>query len=190
MAPAPSQGANYLILGSDTRAFVTNPQQAQQFGSPAQDNQINSDTMMVVHVEPNQKRTLIVSFPRDLWVNIPGQGMAKIELGLQCGAEQDHPDPASRLQHPDQPLHLGRLPELRVGGERHRDRARLLPVRGPRPGERARRAAGLHPAERRGGPLLRVLRTLQFFSTTQNAVDPRRPDRRHRADRAPAAVHP
>src|SRR6516162_9702258 len=70
VAHAPAQGANYLILGSDTRAFVTNPQQAQQFGSATQDNQVNSDTMMVVHVEPNQKKTLIVSFPRDLWVNI------------------------------------------------------------------------------------------------------------------------
>ena len=33
VAPTPAQGANYLILGSDTRAFVTNPQEAQAFGS-------------------------------------------------------------------------------------------------------------------------------------------------------------
>ena len=85
VAPAPSQGANYLILGSDTRAFVNTPQQAQQFGSQAQDSNINSDTMMVVHVEPNQKRTLIVSFPRDLWVNVPGQGMAKINSAFSQG---------------------------------------------------------------------------------------------------------
>lgn len=34
--------------------------------------------MMVVHVEPAAGRTLVVSFPRDLWVNIPGIGNAKI----------------------------------------------------------------------------------------------------------------
>ena len=41
--------------------------------------------MMVVHVEPNQKRTLIVSFPRDLWVNIPGAGMSKINAAFSAG---------------------------------------------------------------------------------------------------------
>jgi LCP family protein required for cell wall assembly len=84
-APPPPQGANYLLLGSDTRAFVKNNQQAQAFGNAAQDPNVNSDTMMVVHVEPNAKRTLIVSFPRDLWVNIPGRGMAKINAAYGIG---------------------------------------------------------------------------------------------------------
>jgi LCP family protein required for cell wall assembly len=81
-APAPSQGANYLLLGSDTRAFVKNKQQQQAFGTPAT---VNSDTMMVVHVEPGAKKTLIVSFPRDLWVNIPGMGMNKINAAFGVG---------------------------------------------------------------------------------------------------------
>ncbi|HSO96912.1 MAG TPA: LCP family protein [Acidimicrobiia bacterium] len=81
-APAPSQGANYLLLGSDTRAFVKTKQQQQAFGTPGT---VNSDTMMVIHVEPGAKKTLIVSFPRDLWVNIPGMGMNKINAAFGAG---------------------------------------------------------------------------------------------------------
>ncbi len=31
-----------------------------------------SDTLMVAHVEPSAQRTFVVSFPRDLMVNVPG----------------------------------------------------------------------------------------------------------------------
>jgi LCP family protein required for cell wall assembly len=81
-APAPSQGANYLLLGSDTRAFVKTKDQQKAFGTPGT---VNSDTMMVIHVEPGAKKTLIVSFPRDLWVNIPGMGMNKINAAFGVG---------------------------------------------------------------------------------------------------------
>ncbi len=84
-APAPSQGANYLLLGSDTRAFVKNKQQQQAFGNV---DTVNSDTMMVIHVEPGAKKTLIVSFPRDLWVNIPGMGMNKINAAFGVGPDK------------------------------------------------------------------------------------------------------
>jgi LCP family protein required for cell wall assembly len=84
-APAPSHGANYLLLGSDTRAFVKSKQQRQAFGSL---DTVNSDTMMVIHVEPGAKRTLIVSFPRDLWVNIPGMGVNKINAAFGVGPDK------------------------------------------------------------------------------------------------------
>jgi LCP family protein required for cell wall assembly len=87
-APPPPQGANYLLLGSDTRAFVKNKQQSQAFGSATQDPGTNSDTMMVAHVEPGVKKTLIVSFPRDLWVNIPGKGMSKINAAYGVGPDK------------------------------------------------------------------------------------------------------
>ncbi len=87
-APAPPKGANYLLIGSDTRAFVKTPGQQQAFGSASTDPSVNSDTMMVIHVEPGQKKTLIVSFPRDLWVNIPGKGMAKINAAFGLGPDK------------------------------------------------------------------------------------------------------
>ena len=78
-APEPPGGANYLLIGSDSRAFVRDSTDLKTFGNPKDQGETLSDTMMVIHVEPAAKRTLIVSFPRDLWVNIPGTGhMAKI----------------------------------------------------------------------------------------------------------------
>lgn len=84
-APSPPQGANYLLLGSDSRAFVKNQQQQQAFGSSQNTQGQRSDTMMIIHVEPGAKKTLIVSFPRDLWVNIPGMGTSKINAAFDAG---------------------------------------------------------------------------------------------------------
>ena len=39
-----------------------------------------SDTMMVLHADGDQ--SFAVSFPRDLWVNIPGVGNAKINAAF------------------------------------------------------------------------------------------------------------
>lgn len=77
-APVPPGGANYLLVGSDTREFVSNELEAEAFGDAESEGGRRSDTIMVVHVEPKAERTFIVSFPRDLWVNIPGRGMDKI----------------------------------------------------------------------------------------------------------------
>lgn len=76
--PAPPGGANYLLVGSDTRDFVSNPLEEDAFGDPVSEDGKRSDTIMVIHVEPEAERTFIVSFPRDLWVNVSGHGMAKI----------------------------------------------------------------------------------------------------------------
>jgi LCP family protein required for cell wall assembly len=74
VAPAPPGGANYLIIGSDTRAFVDGQADVNAFGSPTDPNTEGqrSDTLMVAHVEPGPQKTFVVSFPRDLMVNVPG----------------------------------------------------------------------------------------------------------------------
>ena len=81
----PARAGNYLVLGSDSRAFVDTTQQAQQFGSAASQTGQRSDTMMIVHVEPKSKQSLLISIPRDLWVQIPGHGMAKINAAFDYG---------------------------------------------------------------------------------------------------------
>jgi LCP family protein required for cell wall assembly len=87
-APPPPAGANYVLLGSDTRSFVKNATQREAFGDASTSSGPgNSDTLMVIHVEPAAKRTLIVSFPRDLWVNIAGHGMAKINAAYNFGPQ-------------------------------------------------------------------------------------------------------
>lgn len=88
LASPPSDGANYLLIGSDSRAFVNTPGDQQAFGSQSGNQGQRSDTMMILHAEPGAGRSLLVSIPRDLWVNIPGQGMAKINSAFNVGPQK------------------------------------------------------------------------------------------------------
>jgi len=85
VAEAPPEGANYLLIGSDTRAFVESDTEEEAFGTAEDIGGQRSDTMMVLHVEPGAQRTLAVSFPRDLWVEIPGVGGSKINAAFNEG---------------------------------------------------------------------------------------------------------
>src|SRR5438045_2653510 len=62
IAAAPPEGANYLLIGSDTRAFAKKKGDKQKYGDEASGDVggQRSDTMMVVHVEPDAQRTLVV----------------------------------------------------------------------------------------------------------------------------------
>ncbi len=87
-APPSGHGMNFLIVGSDSRDFVRSKQEAQAFtdatttvGGPAR-----SDTMMVLHADGN--RSYAVSFPRDLWVDIPGRGQSKINAAFNDGPQK------------------------------------------------------------------------------------------------------
>ncbi|MEX0663352.1 MAG: LCP family protein [Acidimicrobiia bacterium] len=78
-------GANYLLIGSDTRSFISDdPSDAQRFGEAGGQR---SDTIMVLHTDPDSERSLLVSFPRDLWVNIPGRGDAKLNAAFNDGPQ-------------------------------------------------------------------------------------------------------
>ena len=59
---SPAQPANYLLIGHDATG--------------------NSDTMMVIHVDPSVPTPLLVSFPRDLMVQIPGRGRAQLNSAI------------------------------------------------------------------------------------------------------------
>jgi LCP family protein required for cell wall assembly len=85
LPPAPPEGANYVILGSDSREFVKDSGDVSGFGDPSKVTGQRSDTLMVAHVEPAAKKTLIVSFPRDLIVDIPGHGKGKINSAFEIG---------------------------------------------------------------------------------------------------------
>jgi LCP family protein required for cell wall assembly len=89
LASPPPGGANFLLIGSDTRAFVDNPADATQFGDAQSQGGQRSDTIMVAHVEPGSQRTFVVSFPRDLMVNIPGYGRQQINAAYSLGGPQD-----------------------------------------------------------------------------------------------------
>jgi polyisoprenyl-teichoic acid--peptidoglycan teichoic acid transferase len=80
-------GGNFLLIGSDTRSFVDSPEEAQHFGSAQAQTGQRSDTIMVAHVDDGGK-ALLVSFPRDLWVDIPGIGGAKINAAFNAGPQR------------------------------------------------------------------------------------------------------
>ena len=68
----------FLLVGSDSRAFVQSPGQAQAFGDPGAIGGERSDTIILVRIEPADRRALMVSIPRDLTVDVPGCGPTKI----------------------------------------------------------------------------------------------------------------
>lgn len=82
---SPGAPANFLIVGSDTRAFVEGEAATEAFG--AHDTSARSDTIMVAHLDPKAHRAYVVSFPRDLWVDIPGHGNAKINAAFNSGPQ-------------------------------------------------------------------------------------------------------
>jgi LCP family protein required for cell wall assembly len=80
---------NFLLVGSDSRAFTSgNAGAQQQFGTNQSNGGQRSDTMMVVRVDPRHQKTLVVSFPRDMWVNVPGQGHTKINSSYNDGPQK------------------------------------------------------------------------------------------------------
>lgn len=70
--PIAGKPTNILVIGSDHRE------------GDAADNK-RSDTMMLVRLDPDRKTISILSFPRDLYVTIPGHGQAKINDSYTYG---------------------------------------------------------------------------------------------------------
>jgi LCP family protein required for cell wall assembly len=81
-------GGNYLLVGSDSRSFVDSAQEAEQFGSAQTQSGQRSDTIMVAHIDGRKGTGFLVSLPRDLWVDIPGIGHAKINAAFNAGPQR------------------------------------------------------------------------------------------------------
>src|SRR6187200_2658908 len=83
-----TEGGNYLIIGSDTRAFIDSQKDAEHFGDKQTQTGQRSDTMMIAHIDPGKETGILVSFPRDLWVDIPGHGTSKLNAAFAFGGPQ------------------------------------------------------------------------------------------------------
>jgi LCP family protein required for cell wall assembly len=85
------RACNYLILGSDSRAGLT-PEEQEQFGTN-QDigGEQRADTVMLIHTDPALQKAIILSFPRDLWVEIPERGENKINAAFEGGVNGGGP---------------------------------------------------------------------------------------------------
>ena len=90
---APGQPFNMLLVGSDSRAFVgDNPTLSSEIGNEADAGGQRSDVTMVARFDPAAKTITVLSIPRDLWVDIPGNvggisGMNRINAAYNSGPD-------------------------------------------------------------------------------------------------------
>ncbi len=63
---------NFVLMGSDSR-------------DPGNEGAGRSDTLMVLHLTADRRHAYIISFPRDMWVDIAGHGKAKINAAYAYG---------------------------------------------------------------------------------------------------------
>ena len=64
-----------MLLGSDSR-------------DPDSDATGRSDSIMVVHLNAKRNKAYIISFPRDMYVDIPGHGKNKINAAFAFGGRR------------------------------------------------------------------------------------------------------
>jgi LCP family protein required for cell wall assembly len=78
------EACTFLILGSDSRQGLSEKEQ-KSFGNSSQVTGQRSDTIILVQVDVQKKRTVVLSIPRDLRVPISGHGMNKINTAFNYG---------------------------------------------------------------------------------------------------------
>jgi LCP family protein required for cell wall assembly len=71
-AKSPGKAVNYVLMGSDSRD-VSNAGHGR------------SDVLMVMHLSADRKSAYMISFPRDMYVPIPGHGKNKINAAFAFG---------------------------------------------------------------------------------------------------------
>lgn len=90
----PDEPMNILLVGSDSRAFVDNEGEAEAFGTTAT-GPPKSDTIMLVRVDAKAATATMLSFPRDLWVQVADlDRFDRINVAFNSASE----DPAAGAQ--------------------------------------------------------------------------------------------
>src|SRR2546423_2996294 len=83
-AENPGKVMNVLLVGSDTRSTLSKADQKRFVGSDVTGSR--SDTIMILHVDPKQKKAAILSLPRDLYVPIADtKGSQRINTAFDAG---------------------------------------------------------------------------------------------------------
>src|SRR5690606_22638907 len=72
---------NYLLVGSDSRGDLS-PEERKELGTGDATSKL-TDTIMVLHTGSGPD--LLMSIPRDSWVDIPGHGRSKINSAYGKG---------------------------------------------------------------------------------------------------------
>ena len=84
--PAAGAGTNWLLVGSDSRADLTEQEQ-EQLATGGEVGNGRTDTILLVHIPGllSSEPTTMVSIPRDSYVDIPGWGTDKINAAFAEG---------------------------------------------------------------------------------------------------------
>jgi LCP family protein required for cell wall assembly len=90
-APRPAKPAgdsgkalNFLLVGSDSRDGLS-PEELKEAGTEANPGGKLTDSIILVHLSPDKDKAVLVSFPRDSWVEIPDHGFARINTAYGKG---------------------------------------------------------------------------------------------------------
>ncbi|MEZ5177744.1 MAG: LCP family protein [Acidimicrobiales bacterium] len=85
----PGEPQNFLIVGVDSDENLPADDRVRDGRDSGPEKAVGqrSDTIMVVRIDPGQTQARILSFPRDLWVQIPGHGKQKINAAMAYGAD-------------------------------------------------------------------------------------------------------
>ena len=76
---------NVLLVGSDSRAGLTEEEQLDLEAGTEGVTGEHADTLIVAHIDPEADHITMVQFPRDLWVPVDGGKKAKINTSLESG---------------------------------------------------------------------------------------------------------
>lgn len=78
---------NFLIVGVDSDAGLApdDPVRNGRDSGPDPVVGLRSDTIMVVRIDPSKTAAQVLSFPRDLWVDIPGKSQNRMNSALEFG---------------------------------------------------------------------------------------------------------
>jgi LCP family protein required for cell wall assembly len=82
--PTPGSGTNWLIAGSDSRQGLTKAQE-RKYATGFDISGGRSDTIMILHLPAGGGQPMLISIPRDSYVDIPGYGMNKINAAYDFG---------------------------------------------------------------------------------------------------------
>ncbi|WP_246222004.1 MULTISPECIES: LCP family protein [Gordonia] len=80
--PGPTPGTTWLIVGTDSRADLSQADKDRLATGDGDGSR--TDTIMLVHKPPSGS-PMIISIPRDLYVEIPGNGQHKINAAFNFG---------------------------------------------------------------------------------------------------------
>jgi LCP family protein required for cell wall assembly len=84
--PAATPGADWLIVGSDSRSGLDETRRRELGTGQAAGRR--ADTMMLLHIPRGTGKPVLVSLPRDSYVPIPGRGRNKLNAAYAFGGPQ------------------------------------------------------------------------------------------------------